>query len=105
MLVLGVALCFFAVVPLAARQAAGDLDPTFGSGGKVTTAIGAGGDTAYDIAFQTDGKILAAGVCGSDFCLARYNSDGSLDTSFDGDGKVTTGVTYFAWSQRVAVQE
>jgi uncharacterized delta-60 repeat protein len=104
--VVGVALCFFAAMPLSAQAAAGDLDPTFGSGGKVTTAIGAGGDTAYDIAVQSDGKILAAGACGTDFCLARYNSDGSLDTSFDSDGLVTTavGATSFGWSQPVAVQ-
>ena len=94
--VIGVALCFFAAIPLAAQAAAGDLDPTFGVGGKVTTAIGAGDDTAYGIAVQSDGKIVAAGACSgptfgpSDFCLARYNSDGSLDTSLDADGKVTT---------------
>ena len=105
-LALGVALCTFAAVPLAAHAAAGGLDPSFGTGGTVTTAIGGGSDTAYDVAFQSDGKILAAGACGTDFCLARYNSDGSLDTSFDSDGKVTTavGATSFGWSQPVAVQ-
>jgi uncharacterized delta-60 repeat protein len=103
---IGVALCFFAAVPLAAQAAAGDLDPTFGTAGTVTTAVGPGGDTAYDVAFQSDGKILAAGSCASDFCLGRYNGDGSLDTSFDTDGVVTTavGAGSFGWSQAVAVQ-
>jgi uncharacterized delta-60 repeat protein len=107
---IGVAFSFFAAVPLAAQAAAGDLDPTFGAGGKVTTAIGAGDDTAYDIAVQSDGKIVAAGACSgpifgpSDFCLARYNSDGSLDTSFDADGKVTTVGTGSDRARAVAVQ-
>ena len=43
---------------------------------------------------QPDGKIVAAGhaIIGStaDFALVRYNLDGSLDTTFDTDGKVTT---------------
>ena len=51
-------------------------------------------DSAFAVAIQADGKIVVAGYSwnGSefDFALARYNADGSLDTSFDGDGKVTT---------------
>ena len=50
-LVIGVALCFFAAVPLAAHAAAGDLDPTFGTGGSVITQIG-GADTANGVALQ-----------------------------------------------------
>ena len=46
------------------------------------------------MAIQADGKIVVAGqsptAAATDFALARYNADGSLDTSFDGDGKVTT---------------
>jgi len=71
-----VAVCVFAAIPSAAVAAPGDLDPGFGSGGKVTTAIGAGHDVAYAVAVQADGKIVAAGECviGSNgvFCLARY---------------------------------
>ena len=48
------------------------------------------------MAIQADGKIVVAGdsnvVGTSDFALVRYNADGSLDTSFDGDGKVTTPI-------------
>ena len=50
-----------------------------------------------DLAIQSDGKILAVGGTNSpfgpspgDFALARYNTNGSLDTTFDGDGKVFT---------------
>jgi uncharacterized delta-60 repeat protein len=70
----------------------GSLDTTFDSDGKVTTDFG-GLDTAIDLAIQTDGKIVAVGdsfLVGLDFALARYNRDGSLDTTFDADGKVTT---------------
>ncbi len=74
----------------------GNLDPTFGNGGKVGTDFtGAGSyDDARGAVLQTDGKIVVAGVNSSDanwnFAAARYNGDGSLDNSFDGDGKNTT---------------
>jgi uncharacterized delta-60 repeat protein len=75
---------------LAARyNSDGSLDTSFGSGGKVTTDFG-GFDGANAVSIQADGKIVAAGVGGSRFALARYNADGSLDTSFGGGGKVTT---------------
>jgi uncharacterized delta-60 repeat protein len=73
-----------------AAAAAGDLDTSFDADGKVTTDFG-GFDGAADVAIQPDGKIVAVGsATGGNFALARYNPDGSLDTSFDGDGKVTT---------------
>jgi uncharacterized delta-60 repeat protein len=72
----------------------GTLDSAFGSGGKVITSIGTCTDAVYSLTLQPDGKILAAGSAYScsqyDFALARYNSDGTLDTTFDGDGKVIT---------------
>jgi uncharacterized delta-60 repeat protein len=75
-------------------NANGSLDTTFDGDGKVTTDFGGGDDTAHSVAIQSDGKIVVAGyiykVGGDDFALARYNANGSLDTTFDGDGKVTT---------------
>ncbi|ASF48039.1 hypothetical protein [Methylovulum psychrotolerans] len=68
----------------------GSLDTTFGNGGVVTTNFLLSNDIAYSIAVQSDGKILAAGKSGHDYGLVRYNSNGSLDTSFSGDGKVAT---------------
>src|SRR5919106_2509881 len=68
----------------------GDLDPTFDGDGKVTTDFAADLDEARGVAIQEDGKIVAAGFAGAEFGLARYNTDGALDTTFDGDGKVTT---------------
>ncbi|MFC1820224.1 LamG-like jellyroll fold domain-containing protein [Thermodesulfobacteriota bacterium] len=70
----------------------GSLDTTFGSGGTVTTAIGLGIDYAYGMAVQSDGKIVVAGESSGVFAVVRYNTDGSLDTTFDTDGKVTTAV-------------
>src|SRR5712691_1227384 len=71
---------------LARYNADGSLDTSFGTGGKVTTAIGTSTDEAYAIALQSDGKIVVGGraTIGSnfDFALARYNTDGTLDTSF-----------------------
>ncbi len=69
---------------------AGDLDQTFGTGGRVNTDFMNSFDFAFAIAVQPDGKIIAAGESASDFALARYNSDGSLDASFGAGGKVTT---------------
>jgi len=72
----------------------GSLDTSFDTDGKVITSFGGGFTQANAIAIQADGKIIAAGTAltasgDNDFALARYNKDGSLDTSFDGDGKVT----------------
>jgi uncharacterized delta-60 repeat protein len=71
----------------------GSLDTSFGSAGTRTIAIGTVYDYASSIALQSDGKIVLAGQSntdsGSDFAAVRLNSDGSLDTSFDGDGKQT----------------
>jgi uncharacterized delta-60 repeat protein len=79
---------------LARYNTNGSLDPTFDGDGKVTTDFAGDFDQAFGLAIQADGKIVAGGradVSGTfDFALARYNTDGSLDTGFDGDGKVTT---------------
>lgn len=72
----------------------GDLDTTFGSDGKVLTSFGTGINCfANFVTLHPDGKILVTGtttgIDGTDFALAKYNANGSLDTSFDGDGKAT----------------
>ncbi|MBA1419794.1 MAG: hypothetical protein FAF03_02775 [Epsilonproteobacteria bacterium] len=75
----------------------GTLDSSFDSDGIVTTDITAGNDESYSIALQSDGKILLAGYSfngtNTDFALIRYNSDGSLDSSFDSDGIVNTDIS------------
>lgn len=51
-----------------------------------------GSAAGYGLTRQGDGKLIVAGCAdsGISFALARYNTDGTLDTSFDVDGKVTT---------------
>ncbi|MFI5171833.1 MAG: T9SS type A sorting domain-containing protein [Chitinophagales bacterium] len=75
----------------------GTADNTFGLGGEVITDFGGNYDAIQSIALQIDGKIVVAGYTnlagGLDFALARYNSDGNLDNSFSGDGKVNTYFT------------
>jgi len=95
-----------------ALAASGDLDAAFDGDGLVTTDFGVGvrSDVAYGIAIQANGKIVAAGssfetsTSNYDFALARYNPNGSLDTTFSGDGKLITnfGSNDEAWD--VAVQ-
>ncbi len=68
----------------------GILDESFGTLGRVTTDATAASDSGYSLALQTDGKILLAGAGNNNFVLARYNSNGSVDTSFGLSGKVET---------------
>ena len=71
----------------------GDLDPSFGDGGWVATDLGAFA-SAHAVAVQENGMIVVAGeaLCPSAICftLARYKTDGSLDSGFGGDGVVRT---------------
>jgi uncharacterized delta-60 repeat protein len=67
----------------------GDPDTTFGTQGRVVTDFG-GDDRAEAVALQSDGRIVVAGRSDGDFALARYTTTGGLDTTFDGDGRVTT---------------
>ena len=75
---------------------AGSLDPTFGTGGLVTTTLGGENNTiANATAIQSDGKILVAGSIPDsqgfgEPGVARYNTDGSLDYSFGTGGIVVT---------------
>ena len=74
-------------VALARYHPDGLLDTTFGSGGKVITDFGQGLESyAIDVMIQPDGKIVIAGEGSYYFLVARYNSNGSLDTSFAGSG-------------------
>src|SRR5438309_710431 len=75
----------------------GMLDPSFGSGGIVTTAIGKN-SLAEALVLQPDGKLVAAGYsydtsqASEVLALARYNPNGALDTSFGSGGVVTTPI-------------
>ena len=80
----------------------GALDATFGVGGTVTTDIAGFADEGNSVAIQSDGKIVVAGTANggassgaADFAVVRYHPNGSLDASFDTDGKVTTDLSGF----------
>src|SRR5437764_451212 len=80
---------------LARFNANGSLDTTFGSHGVVTTDFGSDQDAASAMVVQADGKIVLAGQTLSvgtsyDFALARFNANGSLDTTFGSAGHVVT---------------
>lgn len=79
----------------------GSLDTSFDTDGRVSVNIaGFSNDRAFAVTIQVDNKIVAAGSTNTgsaagDFALVRLNEDGTLDTSFDTDGKVTTHFSDF----------
>lgn len=89
----------------------GSLDTSFGNGGKVITAVSAIDDAAHAVTIQPDGKIVVAGSASlfrgtstTDFLLVRYNTNGTLDTTFGGDGIVTLNKSAGDFFFAVAVQ-
>jgi len=78
----------------------GALDTTFSEDGEVTIDIGCCSIDGYGMAIQDDGKIIAAGsgnnsAAGTtyDYGVIRLNTNGSLDTTFSGDGVALTDLT------------
>ena len=100
------------IISQAAQAAAGDLDPTFGVGGMVTTDLKRSTDIANGMAIQTDGKLVVVGqtyrnndFSNEDFAVARYNTDGTLDTTFGSRGRVRTDFpTLAAVASSVVIQ-
>ena len=100
---------------LARFNADGSIDRSFGIDGKVTTDMGSGlrQEEALAVAIQSDGKIIVVGYAAIDatppapnlpstFAIARYNSDGTLDTGFGTGGRVSGNVNGLA--RTVAIQ-
>jgi uncharacterized delta-60 repeat protein len=90
-----------------AQAADGDLDPTFGIGGMVTTDLKRSTDIANAVAIQAHGKLVVVGTSykqndfsDEDFVVTRYNTNGTLDNTFGVGGKVRTD---FSWSGRGAL--
>src|SRR5215471_16936724 len=97
--------------PQMAQAADGALDPTFGQQGKLKTDFHRSNDLAHGMALQPDGKIIVAGIsfigisaAGGDFAVARYNTDGTLDSTFGVGGKVTTDFGLTDQASSVVVQ-
>jgi uncharacterized delta-60 repeat protein len=74
----------------------GALDTTYGSGGSTSTLVSrTTGDVGQGLALQADGKSVVVGQLydkqsNQDVAVLRYNTDGSLDRTFNGSGWVTT---------------
>jgi uncharacterized delta-60 repeat protein len=90
----------------------GNLDPSFGSSGKITTSFNQV-DFLNAIVLQPDGKIIAVGDSGAadtgetdgrSIAIARYNSDGALDPGFGAGGKIVTSMPGGAVGYGAALQ-
>jgi len=99
--VFAVVLFVFVFIIAPVYAAPGDLDPTFGSGGKVVTPVTPDDDNPTRVRIQSDGKIVTLGnavqfdefgsfVTG--YFIVRHNADGTLDTSFGTNGVVTVSI-------------
>ena len=78
-------------------KSSGPLDSSFGSNGKVQTAMGNGGSYSNSAALQPDGKIVVVGFAygngtPGDFAIARYLANGNLDSSFGSNGKLISSI-------------
>ncbi|MDB5357034.1 MAG: uncharacterized protein JWN24_3487 [Phycisphaerales bacterium] len=88
----------------------GSLDTTFGTGGKAVIDFGNNQSLASSVAIQSDGKIVVAGTtysgifASNDFAVARFNSDGTLDSTFGTGGKVATDLGSNDFGNAVAIQ-
>ncbi|MCC6280245.1 MAG: T9SS type A sorting domain-containing protein [Saprospiraceae bacterium] len=90
----GVASTDFAVMRLTTD---GNLDPTYSEDGSNIVSVGSGNDAAYTMVMQPDGKVVLAGYIsnntgGADFAMARFTTNGNLDNTFSGDGKVVVPI-------------
>lgn len=108
---------FMPEIGLTRHDVNGNLDPTFGTGGLVTTGVpGYFGASARAVAIQTDGRIVVAGTASTflgvlEFAVVRYDASGNLDPSFGpgATGLVTIAVgvpsgAYFHAATSIAIQ-
>ena len=91
---------------LAGLEPDGDFDPGFGEAGKVTADLGVSSDDSIDeLTLGAADVIVAAGSSNDEFGVARFESDGDLDTTFGGgDGLVVTDVGLDATGNGVGIQ-
>lgn len=91
---------------IARYNANGSLDETFSDDGFRTLEFAEGRSRAFSAAVQPDGRIVVVGsvAVGSDFAIARFNSDGSLDSGFSSDGVQVTDINSLDVARDVVVQ-
>ena len=86
----------------------GIVDSTFGTAGKVTTFFSNSGVSSNSVAIQTDGKIVVGGYAyinqHFNFALVRYNTNGTLDNTFNGSGEVITDFGNYSQINCVKIQ-
>lgn len=86
----------------------GSLDTTYNLIGYNNFSYNPGTDTISGMRLQSDGKAVAVGYGNNglynDATIARFNTDGSLDTSFNGTGKVRFDVGYATYGSNLAIQ-
>ncbi len=77
----------------------GTLDNTFGSGGYILKDFFNINNYGFSLSIDSNGKILLGGYCGSspnyDFCIVRFNPDGTTDHTFNGNGIVIKQITSY----------
>ncbi len=83
----------------------GVLDSTFGSDGVVIINMGGADDFSTDLAIQQDGKIVLTGGTGGNILVIRMNTNGSMDNTFDTDGRLTVDRGYDDDGFNIAVQQ
>ena len=102
-IILGLFLTLFAITTIHAQKP-GDLDPTFNNTGVVTTTLGSPWEWGLGLAIQPDDKIVVVGDCadnnGINFVILRYTVTGTLDSTFNNSGFITTPIADYdsAWS-------
>ncbi|HEX6430836.1 MAG TPA: T9SS type A sorting domain-containing protein [Niastella sp.] len=89
-------------------NADGSFDNNFGTGGKVTTPIGAGNDEGTNVALQSDGKIVVTGSSfnasgNTDYVVMRYTSTGVVDSTFGTNGIVITDINAYDIPEGIAI--
>jgi uncharacterized delta-60 repeat protein len=93
---------------LARYNADGSPDTTFDTDGRLTSDFGGNGDEGAALFVYPDGRILVGGAAGfvgsSDFVIARYNSDGSPDLTFDTDGNARTNLGGYDFVRDLVVE-
>ena len=82
----------------------GSIDTGFGNSGTVITDINNTNNFLSALTLASDGKILTVGRSSADITMVRYNSDGSLDSSFGANGKVVTGLAAYPTPSKVTMQ-
>jgi uncharacterized delta-60 repeat protein len=102
------AICLAFILTTVAYAASGDLDTTFSGDGKIIQSFGGTEHAGRDLAVQADGKLVVVGekftATGSDFAIARYNTNGTLDTTFSGDGRQVVNIGVRDLAMAVAIQ-